>query len=59
MQEANRLKRLPQYLFTIMDMLKQEAQQRGQDVIDLGMGNPDLPSPPNVVEALVKADVKP
>ncbi len=59
MQEANRLKRLPQYLFTIMDTLKQEAQQRGQDVIDLGMGNPDLPSPPNVVEALIKAAVKP
>lgn len=59
MQEANRLKRLPQYLFTIMDNLKQEAQGRGLDVIDLGMGNPDLPSPPNVVEALVKAAVKP
>ena len=59
MQEANRLKRLPQYLFTIMDNLKQEAQARGLDVIDLGMGNPDLPSPPNVVEALVKAAVKP
>jgi aspartate/methionine/tyrosine aminotransferase len=58
-QEANRLKRLPQYLFTIMDNLKQEAQGRGLDVIDLGMGNPDLPSPPNVVEALVKAAVKP
>ncbi|MDO8729626.1 MAG: aminotransferase class I/II-fold pyridoxal phosphate-dependent enzyme [Candidatus Omnitrophota bacterium] len=59
MQEANRLKRLPQYLFTIMDNLKQEAAAKGKDVIDLGMGNPDLPSPPNVVEALVKAAVKP
>jgi len=58
-QEANRLKRLPQYLFTIMDNLKQEAAAKGKDVIDLGMGNPDLPSPPNVVEALVKAAVKP
>ena len=59
MQEANRMKRLPQYLFTIMDGLKQQAQARGLDVIDLGMGNPDLPSPPNVVQALLKAAVKP
>ena len=59
MQEANRMKRLPQYLFTIMDGFKQQAQARGLDVIDLGMGNPDLPSPSNVVQALLKAAVKP
>lgn len=59
MQEANRMRRLGQYLFTIMDQLKQQAQARGKDVIDLGMGNPDLPSPPNVVAEMVKAVQRP
>ncbi len=53
-QEANRMKRLPLYLFTILDDLKAQARQRGIDVIDLGMGNPDLPPPKHVVDALVK-----
>lgn len=51
-QEANRLKRLPLYLFTILDDLKAQATQRGVDVIDLGMGNPDLPPPRHVVEEM-------
>ena len=51
-QEANRLKRLPLYLFTILDDLKAQARERGIDVIDLGMGNPDLPPPKHVVEEL-------
>ena len=51
-QEANRLKRLPLYLFTILDDLKHQARQRGLDVVDLGMGNPDLPPPKHVVEEL-------
>lgn len=55
MQEANRMKRLPLYLFTIMDDLKAKARGRGMDVVDLGMGNPDLPSPPHVVEELCHA----
>ncbi len=55
MLEANRMKRLPLYLFTIIDELKAKAKERGVDVIDLGMGNPDLPSPPHVVEELCKA----
>jgi len=50
--EANRMKRLPLYLFTIMDDLKAKARERGIDVIDLGMGNPDLPTPSHVVEEL-------
>ena len=53
-QEANRLKRLPLYLFTILDELKAQASAQGIDVIDLGMGNPDLPPPKHVVEELVK-----
>ena len=57
--EANRLKRLPLYLFTILDELKAQATARGIDVIDLGMGNPDLPPPPHVVEELVRQAKKP
>lgn len=52
--EANRLKRLPLYLFTILDELKAQATSRGVDVIDLGMGNPDLPPPQHVVDELVR-----
>ncbi len=55
MQEANRLKRLPLYLFTIIDDLKRRAREKGVDVIDFGMGSPDQPAPPHVVEALCKA----
>ena len=54
LQEANRMKRLPLYLFTIMDDLKAKAVAQGKDVIDLGMGNPDLPSPKHVVEELCR-----
>ena len=53
-QEANRLKRLPLYLFTILDELKAKASARGVDVVDLGMGNPDLPPPKHVVEELAE-----
>ncbi len=53
--EANRMKRLPPYLFTIMDELKREVTERGGDAIDLGMGSPDQPTPSHVIEALVEA----
>lgn len=52
--EANRMKRLPLYLFTIMDELKTKAREKGIDVVDLGMGNPDLPTPKHVVDELCK-----
>ena len=55
MQEANRMKRLPLYLFTILDALKEDARARGREVIDLGLGNPDLPSPEHVVEEMARA----
>lgn len=54
MEEAKRMKRLPLYLFTIIDNLKREARERGLDVIDLGMGNPDKPTPDNIVKELCK-----
>lgn len=54
MREANRMRRLPLYLFTIIDELKQKVRARGVDIIDLGMGNPDQPPPPHVVKELCK-----
>ncbi|MFH1790971.1 MAG: LL-diaminopimelate aminotransferase [Candidatus Omnitrophota bacterium] len=52
MQEANRMKRLPLYLFTIIDRLKDEARKEGKKIIDLGMGNPDRPTPKHIVDEL-------
>ena len=57
--EANRLKRLPLYLFTILDELKAQAVARGVDVIDLGMGNPDLPPPAHVVAEIARQVTRP
>jgi alanine-synthesizing transaminase len=53
--EFRRITGLPPYVFTIIDGLKIEARRAGQDVIDLGFGNPDLPSPPVAVEKLAEA----
>lgn len=55
MQEANRLKRLPLYLFTIIDDLKRRAKEKGVDVIDFGMGSPDQPAPTHVIDKLCEA----
>ena len=52
MHEANRMKRLPLYLFTIIDHLKEEAKEKGIDIVDLGMGNPDQPTPKHIVDEL-------
>ncbi|MGQ9859696.1 MAG: LL-diaminopimelate aminotransferase [Thermodesulfobacteriota bacterium] len=49
---ARRLKQLPPYLFAEIDKLKSELVAKGADVIDLGVGDPDLPTPPHIVEAL-------
>ena len=53
--EFRRIPNLPPYVFTIIDSLKIEARHAGQDVIDLGFGNPDLPSPAIAVEKLSEA----
>jgi alanine-synthesizing transaminase len=53
--EFRRINSLPPYVFTIIDGLKVEARRAGRDVIDLGFGNPDLPSPDTAVEKLVEA----
>jgi len=54
MHEANRLKRLPLYLFTVIDELKKEVQKSGVDVIDLGMGSPDQPCPKQAIDELCR-----
>jgi len=55
MENFPRIKRLPPYVFSIVDELKLKARRRGDDIIDLGMGNPDLPTPPHIVEKLIEA----
>ncbi|MFI5352461.1 MAG: LL-diaminopimelate aminotransferase [Candidatus Binatales bacterium] len=52
---ASRLGLLPPYLFAELDRLKKEVQEKGVDVISLGIGDPDLPTPPHIVESLRKA----
>src|SRR5687768_6450523 len=53
--EFRRINELPPYVFATIDALKLDARRDGQDVIDLGFGNPDLPSPPVAVDKLCEA----
>jgi alanine-synthesizing transaminase len=53
--EFRRITGLPPYVFTIIDGLKVEARRAGMDVIDLGFGNPDIPSPTLAVDKLCEA----
>ena len=55
MDEFYRIKRLPPYVFAIVNDLKSKARARGEDVIDLGMGNPDQETPKHIVDKLVEA----
>ena len=50
-----RIKRLPPYVFNIVNDLKRTARARGEDIIDFGMGNPDQPTPRHVVDKLIEA----
>jgi LL-diaminopimelate aminotransferase len=52
---ANRIEKLPPYLFAEIDRKIAEAKSRGADIISFGVGDPDLPSPPHVVDALAEA----
>jgi len=54
-QDFPRIKRLPPYVFNIVNELKAEARARGEDIIDFGMGNPDQPTPQHIVDKLVEA----
>ncbi len=58
-EEAERLQALPPYIFAEIDRLKQEALKRGVDLINLGIGDPDLPTPKHVVEKLAEAAADP
>ena len=53
--EFRRITGLPPYVFTIIDGLKQQARREGRDIVDLGFGNPDIPSPPVAVDKLAEA----
>lgn len=55
MTQFARLDRLPPYVFAQVNEIKMEARRAGQDIIDLGMGNPDLATPPHIVDKLVEA----
>ncbi len=52
---ADRVKHLPPYLFATIDRMKQEALAKGADVIDLSIGDPDIPTPSHIVDAMKKA----
>lgn len=54
-EKAERLKTLPPYLFKELDRRKEEVRNQGVDVIDLGVGDPDLPTPAHIIEALCRA----
>jgi alanine-synthesizing transaminase len=58
-QEFHRIKRLPPYVFAEVNRLKAAARARGADIIDLGMGNPDLPTPQHFIDKLVETVGKP
>ncbi len=59
MTDFHRVKRLPPYVFEQVNRLKAKARAGGADIIDLGMGNPDLPAPKHVVDKLVETAGKP
>ncbi|MBO6785013.1 MAG: aminotransferase class I/II-fold pyridoxal phosphate-dependent enzyme, partial [Alphaproteobacteria bacterium] len=52
--EFHRIRRLPPYVFAEVNAMKATARAAGADIIDFGMGNPDLPTPPHIVEKLVE-----
>ena len=58
-EEFHRVKRLPPYVFAEVNRLKAAARARGADIIDLGMGNPDIPTPQHIVDKLIETVAKP
>jgi alanine-synthesizing transaminase len=59
MEQFQRINRLPPYVFSTMDQLKQQVLARGEVIYDFGMGNPDQPTPPHIVAAMVAALTEP
>jgi len=58
MREFSRIQRLPPYVLGIVNELKYEARRRGEDIIDFGLGNPDMPTPKHIVDKLIEAAQK-
>ena len=58
MKEFPRIKRLPPYVFNITGELKMAARRRGEDIIDMSMGNPDQPTPQHITDKLVEAALR-
>ncbi len=54
MEEFHRISRLPPYVFNIVNELKAKARAEGEDIIDLGMGNPDQPTPPHILNKMIE-----
>jgi alanine-synthesizing transaminase len=59
MDDFYRIKRLPPYVFGIVNDLKTKARAQGDDIVDLGMGNPDMPTPKHIVAKLIEAAQNP
>jgi alanine-synthesizing transaminase len=55
MYQFRRINRLPPYVLATVDALKKELRQKGEDIIDMGMGNPDIPTPKHIVKKLTEA----
>lgn len=55
LEEFSRIKRLPPYVFQVVNELKMKLRRAGEDIIDLGMGNPDIPTPNHIVDKLIEA----
>ncbi|HYM30956.1 MAG TPA: LL-diaminopimelate aminotransferase [Candidatus Cybelea sp.] len=53
--DFHRIKRLPPYVFEEVNRMKARARAAGEDIIDFGMGNPDMPTPPHIVEKMIEA----
>ncbi|MGV2905907.1 alanine transaminase [Achromobacter sp. AGC25] len=59
MRKFSRIERLPPYVFNITGELKMAARRRGEDIIDMSMGNPDGPTPKHIVDKMVEATTRP
>jgi alanine-synthesizing transaminase len=59
MKTFSRLNRLPQYVFASVNQIKMDARHAGEDIVDLGMGNPDLGTPQHIIDKLTEAAQKP
>ena len=53
-----RIERLPPYIFSVTSELKMEARRRGEDIIDMSMGNPDKPAPDHIVKKLIEVSLR-